>query len=221
MSLTRGLVLDVANQLGGAMPSVVTLHDFSRFGNHGTMTNVTWIQLPTGLWVMEFDGTADVNCGNDASLEIAGDITIELWAQLITSNANVVLLCKGLHATDGWYIQQGANERYSCWWEGPIVRQGCTSLDNLLVIGEWVHVVVRRVGTQGWVFRNGVDFTNTSGVIVDPVSSTRNLYIGSYDGGIQNHNSFITAVRIYSYAFTPAQIRARYHSTRWLFGSAT
>ena len=46
------IVLDVARQIGGPEPSTTTLTDLSGFGNDGAMTNVTWAQEPSELWVM-------------------------------------------------------------------------------------------------------------------------------------------------------------------------
>src|SRR3990167_10553439 len=33
--------------------------DRSRYQNHGTITGATWKRLPSGVWVMSFDGTDD------------------------------------------------------------------------------------------------------------------------------------------------------------------
>jgi len=60
MPKTKGCVLDVARQRGGAMPGVVTLVDHSRYRNDGAMTDVTWTQLPSGLWVLDFNGTSSI-----------------------------------------------------------------------------------------------------------------------------------------------------------------
>jgi len=72
---TTGIVLDVANQRGGAMPSVVTLHDWSRFGNDGAMANITWGQEPSRLWVMGFNGATSLSNHGDCVLAR----TVEFW----------------------------------------------------------------------------------------------------------------------------------------------
>lgn len=41
------------------------LYDRSRFGNHGTYTDIVDKQLPSGLWVRTFDGsTSLIDCGD-------------------------------------------------------------------------------------------------------------------------------------------------------------
>jgi len=41
------------------------LFDRSRFGNHGTYTDITDVQLPSGLWVRTFNGSSSIiDCGD-------------------------------------------------------------------------------------------------------------------------------------------------------------
>ena len=55
------------------------LPDVSRFGNDGVFTDITWERLPSGLWVMDFNGAT--------SIITIGDIgvarTIEFWILII------------------------------------------------------------------------------------------------------------------------------------------
>ena len=38
------------------------LEDISRYKNHGTITGATWVRLPSGLWVLSFDGNDYISC---------------------------------------------------------------------------------------------------------------------------------------------------------------
>ena len=59
------------------------IYDRSPYANIGTITGATWGKTPGGVWCLSFDGSDDcVNCGNDASLDIADAITIEVWLKL-------------------------------------------------------------------------------------------------------------------------------------------
>ena len=59
-----GCVLDLAG-----LPEVGNkIYDRSPYGNHGAITGATWKRLPSGLWVLDFDGTDDVITGSDAAL---------------------------------------------------------------------------------------------------------------------------------------------------------
>lgn len=81
-----GLVLTAAKQLGGPEPSIVTLADRSRYSLSGVMTNVTHVQLPSGLWVMEFNGASSrIRFGNpvDHHLDFGdGSFSIAHWARV-------------------------------------------------------------------------------------------------------------------------------------------
>lgn len=56
------------------------LPDRSRFGNHGTHTDITMVQLPSGLWVRSFNGSSSFILLPDVDvLKLAGNLTILVW----------------------------------------------------------------------------------------------------------------------------------------------
>ncbi len=65
--------------LTGYPPGGATITDFSGQGNHGTITGATWVRLPSGLWVLSFDGDDYVGCGNAVNLQITNNLGIEVW----------------------------------------------------------------------------------------------------------------------------------------------
>lgn len=57
------------------------IYDRSPYGNAGTITGATWTRLPSGLWVLSFDGNDDyVDFGSHPSL-LSDVLTIEAWYQ--------------------------------------------------------------------------------------------------------------------------------------------
>lgn len=59
-----GLVFDSAHQPGLTEPHATILHDYSRWKNHGIFKAdgaPNWVQLPSGLWVMDYNGDDYVN----------------------------------------------------------------------------------------------------------------------------------------------------------------
>ncbi len=218
MSLTRGLVLDVANQVGGAMPSIVTLHDWSRYQNDGAMANVTWVQLPTGLWVMDFNGaTSLVNCGNDGSLMPVTGLTILVWTYLRTLTNWDELLAKSSNAIlNGYGITNiSAAAGWRCWVNHRV--NNIVFVVPTLNVWQQIALTYNKVVVEA--YRNAVS-QGTDNYTADIVTNTSNLVVGaSLGGGPFDGN--IALLRIYNYALTPAQIRARYHSQKWLFGVAS
>lgn len=233
MSLTRGLVLDVANQLGGAMPGVVTLKDWSRYKNDGAMTNVTWIQLPTGLWVPVFNGTSSViGCGNDESVRITQTISLELWIRTSDTTGTLTYIlgkCQNANRrsyllymtpTDGFgsfYISSdgaGANRAY---------RVTATAIND----GQWHHLVAVYIpSTNQDIYLDGAlnNGALTGGIqanIYDNATDPLTLGWATWGGTPNYWDGEIVMAHIYNYALTPAQIRAKYHSSKWLFGVAS
>jgi len=210
--LTRGLVLDVANQLGGAMPGVVTLHDWSRYQNDGVMTDITWAQTAAGLWAMEFDGaTSFANCGNDESLNITHDFSIEFWVYLISY-------------TTGAFVDKGfATNGFMVWVTAAPWLNIYTNNTNRIntpppPLATWTHIVALITAASTNFYQNAVP--GTPGVGGLPNGNNVDLYIGKDIVGNRVADCNMSPARIYNYALTPAQIRARYHSTRWLFGDS-
>ena len=80
MSKTRGIVFE-SEVSRDVEPGVVTLYDRSRFQNNGAMTDVSWTQLPSGLWVMSYNGSSSlVDLGNADSLKLKDtNFTLMLW----------------------------------------------------------------------------------------------------------------------------------------------
>jgi len=55
------------------------LYDASRLGNHGTHTNITMVQLPSGLWVRSLAGDGYVTIADASSFDIKKAITAIIW----------------------------------------------------------------------------------------------------------------------------------------------
>lgn len=235
MSLTRGLVLDVANQLGGAMPSVVTLHDWSRFENDGAMTDVTWEQLPSGLWMMRFNGTSsDVQIADSLSQRIPLNLTVLCWAR--TDHADTrYFFCKGDLGlnTVSWCVLN-FNQRFRVFitqggtYLGGDTKNYYTTADVFTDANIWHHV--------GFVFEGGTTLTlyvdgevpattySTDNAMTSLYPATDDLLLGCvWINALKAGRAVIDKALpcIYNYALTPAQVRARYHSEKWLFGVAS
>ena len=73
------------------------IFDKSRYNNHGTLIGATWVQLPSGLWVNDLDGTDDyIEIPDAASLDITGKITIKLWVNPTDVAADHALIDKAV-----------------------------------------------------------------------------------------------------------------------------
>jgi len=61
-----------------------TVSDLSGYENHGTISGAVWKQLPSGIWILSYDGEDDyVDCGDDASLDVSV-ISMEVWVRFFS-----------------------------------------------------------------------------------------------------------------------------------------
>jgi len=86
------------------------IYDRSPYGNQGTIVGATWVRLPSGLWILSFDGFDD-------NVDIAGltddlssaDFTAMCWIK--TTDVGGYVLCQA-HAVDPYasdwiFLQEG------------------------------------------------------------------------------------------------------------------
>jgi len=232
---TSGIVLDVARQRGGATPSIVTLHDDSRFHNDGAMSNVTWTQLPSGLWVMSFNGTTSlVDCGSDPSFNMENTLTAEAWVRRGELARDQSILSK---------YDSGGNQRI---WNvyfynlddtltfvmsknGLSGAADLTTLQTIITytsLTDWLHIIATyRFVTDGTsqmrLYVNGGLVRTTDTAHGDIFVTTEPVRIGCMQIGGANswlYEGQIATPRIYNYALNPAQVRARFTATRRFFG---
>jgi len=225
---SSGTVLDVARQRGGAQPGVVSLLDRSRFGNDGAMTNVTWTQLPTGLWVMGFNGaTSTVDCGHSESLRLTSEVTMMAWVLFtdFSGHCPVIFMesggqlgyCMGAQQTTGNIFVIWADNTGGHLW-GPAIP---------MPAGIWVFLAVTIRSGMQIVYVNGVNAGNlvVAYATLAPanhdlgIGVTSNLIDAGGGGDFSGHmNGQIVLDRVKGYALTPAQIRSKFAATRRLFG---
>tara|TARA_Y100000310_G_scaffold16579_1_gene16526 strand:- start:13999 stop:14673 length:675 start_codon:yes stop_codon:yes gene_type:complete len=221
LGLARGLVLDVANQLGGASPSTATLKDWSRHGNDGTITDVTWTQLPSGLWVMNFDGTNDYVTISHA-LSLANDyVSAEAWVR-VDGGAGLdrAIMHKGCTsgAAGDWQLVVDSNDKFHFYAKATGVWSINLPATDVYTAGVWYYLCAT-YGSDNTarLYIDGVlddtDATGTGAIVKGTVDAN----IGVVQNLAFDFTGIIALARIYNYVRTPAQIRACYHNTRWMF----
>ncbi len=230
MSKARGIVFE-SEVSRDVEPGVVTLYDRSRFANNGTMTDITWAQLPSGLWVMDFDGTAYIRRDNPSFNNPTGSIS--LWANFPTSALvpNEIVFAYGLNNNFWpdmfWLLYPSASRfRFQLQKGGPV--QG---FDEYTTIGSvtndiWQNWVLTQDRTAPKLYRNGLlILTISTGANIgwwfsDIYASTARRYsIGALVHAVSNQvTASLSQLRIYNYALTAGQILNHYEATRRDFG---
>lgn len=128
---STGLVL-------GEKPSVgiepTRLPDRSRFGNHGTYTNITDVQLPSGLWVRECNGTSSkVDVG-----DIANPVkSVGLWVYPDNHTRSIMDLDSGTHSIE---IDASSDITATGWSSPTIYVNGAVAA--AITLSKWNFVFV-------------------------------------------------------------------------------
>lgn len=214
---TTGLVLDGEARIGSVAPG--NLRDRSRWANHGAFTNITPVQLPTGLWVMSFNGVSSlVNHGNNVSLNITRGLSFECWLNPIAIPAHAYIGGNGQSANYGYQIWLMSERRILFRTSQAVADQVSGTPVGGVSISSWSHIVVTRDGANAFVFINGVDATSVHGVHVDPTISPENTYLGAYRGVGSYINTYYAPPRIHNYALSAGDVWKRFQATRGWFG---
>ena len=99
----------------GATPPPATFEDVSRYGNDGTHTAITWVRLPSGLWVRSFNGATSVvtvgDCGENIQTCLAW-----VYPDDITTRS-IIDLDGGTHSIE----IDGASDITATGWAAPII----------------------------------------------------------------------------------------------------
>jgi hypothetical protein len=201
------------------------VHDKSVYGNDGTLYNgsevcsggycPTWIDGKFGNG-LQLDGFGDyIDCGNDNSLDIKGDLTIELWIKL-NEIKKQFFVEKGYDDNDnyGFHIcnEPGCSlNGLSFEYRGNItstLQHYCTGTEPFLQTNSWHHISAVVNDAHVSFYLDGMLIYNN--IITEyPTTNTYNLFIGRQSAPwlSGNYGDFfngtIDSVRVYNKALTP------------------
>jgi len=156
--LDPSMVLNLTGYPGGGS----ILQDRSLYRNNGTLNAPVWTRLPSGLWVLDFDGLDDnVATGNDAT-DLSAGCTFRTWLQVHANPTEGLVFRPVLAKGSGvrglvWHISgyagspglamvantQGDTPTYWATYQLPIDTT-------------WRHIVGTWDGTRDRLYVNGV-----------------------------------------------------------------
>jgi len=160
--------------------------DVSGKGNDGTFTNASYTQLPSGLWVMEFDGTGDyVTIADAPSLNLRIHVSLSIWIYVeewAWAHAFTVagILDKGTLTSGVGYSLRATDttQKLSFTISGDGGTQTCTSA-SMLAAKTWYYIAATFDGSNLRLYENAGTpvTTNLADTIKD--SSGVDLIIGA------------------------------------------
>jgi len=187
-----------------------TTYDLSGYGNHGKIYGASWARGKIG-YCLKFDGVDDyVDCGNDVSLQMANNFTVELLIK-----ANIIQgefydpISKGHTATEGWVFQGYGAVMYV-----HMMPAGTANFTIDLRDEKWHHLVAVKTNISGQgltLYLDGKKDAQNPGATGDIAGATIwNLSIGRDTQNFRNFAGLIDEVRIYDRALTADEIKAHY-----------
>lgn len=194
----------------------ITAYD-SAGKNNGTINGAKWTTSQFG-GALSFNGNGDyVNCGNDKSLNIDGEITVAAWIYP-RSNFWGGIIDKGDntagHDDYGLWFNNGKIEFSFNWPERwNVYPNGDRFIGSTAVaLNRWSHFAGTWDGNKVRLYVNGKldsEFNWTQGI----KSSNASVYIGVNPGGQEEYfNGIIDEVAIYKRALSAEQIQQLYRN---------
>tara|TARA_Y100000310_G_scaffold246224_1_gene251405 strand:+ start:2717 stop:3400 length:684 start_codon:yes stop_codon:yes gene_type:complete len=207
-------------------PAATPWIDTSRYENNGAVTNATWEQLPSGLWVETLAGTGNINHTKPVSLSLRAALTIIVWARSTITVAGVLPLVSNYDATpqNAQYTLRINAGRVAWASHGGGGTHSFSGTTLTPIINTWQMYAVTKTGIAGTVtlYLNAIADA-TTGVSADNKvgteaarGNTRVGQLGDFAG--QRWTGGIAPPLVCNYAFTPGQLLNYYEKTRYLFG---
>jgi hypothetical protein len=160
-----------------------------------------------------FDGTNDtISIANNSSINIAGDITLELVLKRISGQTGVPIH-KETQYTIRIYDDNSITYADSTLWS----YASFGAHGSAITPGNYHHVVVTKTGSTVTIYvNNNVIVTKSFGGAITQTSNS--LYIGSYNGSSNYFKGEIPVSKIYNRALSASEISQHYYSYKTRFG---
>ncbi|MBI2053103.1 MAG: prepilin-type N-terminal cleavage/methylation domain-containing protein [Candidatus Ryanbacteria bacterium] len=187
--------------------------DSSGSGNTGTCTGSACPSVAADKFgnALNFDGNDYINVGNNASLEISNNITIEAWVNTTQLGAYKQIVNKNIVSLSIPYFF-ALNNLKPAVYLGGVTSPGWHEAFTAVTSGTWNHVAFSYNGSQIAIYVNGsLDKTiAVTGSITNVVST---VWVGSRSDGTQPSvyafNGRLDGVAIYNRALSAEEIKNR------------
>ncbi len=211
-----GTVLSLTDKIPEGNTGIIL--DNSPYGNHGTITGATWVRLPSGLWVLDLDGTDDlINCGNNVSLQLQ-NFTAKIWVRFDAVEICAIFSKDAMNTgLGGWEFIQDAGGRISAIISDDAAYDYAPGNVGDVTTGIWYHLVMTVDASWVIVYINGVQTTYIART--KTISYANSLKIGEASVGASYAlNGQIVLAEHLSSVWTGAQVLDSKNQEHHLFG---
>lgn len=196
-----------------------TLLDRSKYANNGAITGASWVRLPRGLYVLQFNGTSNfVSLGTNAALYPAVG-SIEVWAKNTRGNADTPFFGITNNSANWMYLGQSGPtfigfsiKKSNTWYMATaIANPDITSFHHWVGVFDGTNMTLYKDGvatTPGAASGVGLNHLAGSTVWLERMGSTGTVY----------GKGQLALARLYSRALTSTEVTRRFTRGRHLFG---
>ena len=189
-----------------------TIHDRSPYGHKGTITGATWTRLPSGLWVLSFDGSDDdVTVPYSASLALSA-FSVELWLYNTNLTGNHELVSKGTLASPSVLFMSSSTSLM--FYVGGV--QSINAAYASISLNTWYHAVGVHDGTTK-LYTNGA-LADMAATPLPPATNSNNVYIGQRADNSNHFAGLLGLIRIYKRALSDLEIGHHFTQEKYRFG---
>ena len=195
-------------------PTGLRLHDHSRFGNWGALTNMDaatdWV-ITNGQYALDFDTTDDLVEPSSASLTGLVNVSVSAWV-VIRSNGTRVFASRYANAgvLNGWLLYGDVATGFAFDGRESGAAYLSSGASGAFSLGQWYHVCGTKRGNLWSVFVDGrlrSSQTQGNGTTVFSVNALQ-IGAGWFGGSDYLYSgAILDDVRIYNRALTELEIR--------------
>jgi len=207
-----------------------TIWDRSNQDNHGTITGATWTRLPSGLWVLNFDGNDDYVEKTEANWRSSDGLgTILMWINTPVTGAEQCLFASSDTGTNTSYLEcriRAATDRLQMATQDAGGTLNAVQGAEAIADGTWHLVGVQSNGTAWSLYRDGVS-ENIFGIVganigdwFGDITLRDNFSIGvrHNTGLVNDFTGKIALPRVLNIALSDSEWENIYQRERYLFG---
>lgn len=182
-------------------PSFLLPNELNTSANTASDTGIN------SLYSMDFDGTQNIDCGDNSSLTPTNGISISFWIKTTDTTNSTGLIDKYNGATgDGYMID--ISSTYLRFTIGLTTLSSTTSISD----GNWHNVVCVCDNTNGYIYVDGSQ-VKTGSLTLSRISVVHNLYL--MGDGVSSYKTTgqMDEVAIFNRALNTTEIAALYEGT--------
>lgn len=196
------------------------VYDVSGYGNHGALVGQPdWVADGLGSALSLNGGGDHVNAGNSTSLNFNDvDFSYGLWFRPRNIVAVQVLMAKFENVYDNYDIRINSSQvqfylRDSNGQTYGVKNIGSLSVNNLY----YVIVTVDQTNEIARSYLNGVPGDTSSLALIEDISPSGNLLIGTQTGSSVFFNGISNISTIYPAVIAPKQVDFSYNNPYWMY----